>query len=77
MTTQEITMRLSRLISEVDAEARTLKPGAAALTVVVAPFFALGWLVGLVARAAWFVVAFAWTASVVGFRTARPKTRGL
>lgn len=64
-------MRFGQVVERIDGEARDLRPGRMALTVASTPFFVAGWLVGQALRAAWLVVAWVWTAAVVGFRMAR------
>lgn len=61
----------THVLERVETEARALQPARVALTLVSAPFFAVGWVVGHVFRMVWFVVAWAWTALLVGWRTAR------
>lgn len=65
--------RISGVADQVREESKTLDPAKVALTLLMVVPFVLGWLVGLVFRAAWSVLAWVWTAAVVGFRTARPK----
>lgn len=64
-------MALAHVLERIETEARTLQPARVALTVVSTPFFVLGWLIGHAWRAVWFVVAWVWTAALVGWRTAR------
>lgn len=64
-------MDLGRLVERIDGEARSLRPGRAALTAVAAPFFAVGWLVGQLFRVVWLIFAWIWTAALVGFRSGR------
>lgn len=64
--------RVSRMADQVNAESKTLDPAKVALTLLMVVPFVLGWLAGLVFRSVWTVLAWVWTAAVVGFRTARP-----
>lgn len=64
-------MTIAAVLERIDVESRNLDPVRVLLTVVSAPFFAAGWLVGQAFRLVWLVVAWMWTAGVVGFRTAR------
>lgn len=56
-------------VDRVQAQATTVKPLQLLLTIFAAPFYVLGWLVGLV------VVALAWAYAAVqmGYRDRRPK----
>lgn len=58
-------------LDKIREEAAGLDPVRVALTLVAAPFFAAGWLASRVAKAVWTVLAWAWTAAVVGWRAAR------
>lgn len=69
-------MKFKQLVAQVDSDARDLKPHLVALAVVTAVLFALGWLVGLVFRAVWLLLAWAIAAAKVGFRTGRGKGAG-
>lgn len=62
---------LTAITDRVRDESRDLDPARVLLTIVAVIPFALGWLVGVAARALWIVVAWAWAAAVVGFRTAK------
>ncbi|MBX6382174.1 MAG: hypothetical protein IRZ07_04240 [Microbispora sp.] len=53
-------------VDRIDAEARKLDPARVLLTVLAVIPFVLGWLLGK----AWLVVAWLWTAAVVGWREA-------
>jgi hypothetical protein len=59
-------------LEQIRAEARELDPARVALTLLAAPFYALGFLVCMLAKALWVVVAFAWVASLTGWRKAGP-----
>lgn len=63
-----------KLFDRIEERARTLKPSRAVLGIVALPLYAVGWFVGIVVRAVWFVLAWAWTATVVGFRTGNGKS---
>ena len=65
-------MTWTTTLDKITNEASSLSPGRVAATVVTAPFFVVGWLVGIV----WLCVALLWSAGVVGFRSAR-STRGV
>ena len=70
--TTAVFAKASRTAEQVRAEARELDPAKVVLTLLMVVPFVLGWLAGMVVRAAWTVLAWTWTAAVVGFRTARP-----
>lgn len=61
---------LPAVLDQVRDEARTLRPGRAALTLVATPLFAAGWLAARAAGALWVVLAWSWAAVLVGWRTA-------
>lgn len=61
MTTYDATL------DQITREAKALRPGRAALTIITAPFFFIGWLFGII----WLAVAMLWSAGVVGFRRGR------
>lgn len=69
-------MNFRQIRDQVDIEARELKPHLLALTIVTAVLFALGWLVGVVFRGVWLVVAWALAAAKVGFNAGRGKGGG-
>ncbi|MFI6883379.1 hypothetical protein [Streptosporangium canum] len=57
-------------VERIDAEARQLDPRRALLTIVLAVPFLLGW----VARKTWMVLAWLWTAVLIGWQEAgRPR----
>lgn len=58
-------------LTDVRAEASSLDPVKVLLTMLAFPFFVAGWLVGQTARLVVVVVAFCWSAGVVGWRQAR------
>lgn len=60
-----------RLLDRIEDRARSLKPARAVLGIVALPLYALGWLVGIIVRAVWWVLAWAWSAAVVGWREGR------
>ena len=64
-------MNFRTLRDQVETEARELRPHLVVLTIITAVLFAVGWLVGVVFRGVWLVVAWAWTAARVGFRAGR------
>lgn len=63
-------MKFAEIRSQVDTDARALRPHIVVLTVITAVLFAIGWAIGAVFRAVWLVIAWAWAASVVGFKVA-------
>lgn len=69
-------MKLSQFLEQVDHDARELRPHLVILTLVAGVLFALGWLVGVVFRGVWLVVAWSIAAAKVGFKTGRGKRRG-
>lgn len=69
-------MTTTQLLDKVHAEARELRPLRVALSIVAAIPFLIGMLVGAVVRVCWVMFAYAWSAGVVGFRTARGKPDG-
>lgn len=66
-----MTTTFAHVVECIDTEARSLDPRRVLLTVLAAPLFAVGWVVGQVFRVVWLVFTWLWTALVVGFRTAR------
>ena len=63
--------RVGAVTDQVRAEARKLDPLKVLLTLLMVVPFVVGWLAAQTVRAFWFVAAFAWTAVIVGWRTAR------
>ena len=63
--------RAGRVADQVRDEARQLDPVRVVLTLLMVPFFVLGWVAAKVVAVCWALVAFGWTAAVVGWRTAR------
>ena len=63
--------KFPQVLERIDAEARSYRFRRAALTLVAAILFSVGWLIGIAFRAVWIVLAWAWAAAVVGFRMAR------
>lgn len=76
MMTATVFARAGRKADQVRAEASELDPARVLLTILFVAPFVVGWLVGMVVRACWTVLAWTWTAAVVGFRTARPSKEG-
>jgi hypothetical protein len=68
--TAAVFAKADRMAEQVREESRQLDPVKVVLTVLMVVPFALGWTVGIVARGVWLVVAWTWTAAVVGWRTA-------
>lgn len=65
-----------QFFDRVTAEAQRMHPLKVLLTILAVPFFVVGWLVGVVVRAAAFVLVWAWAAIKVGFREARGRGGG-
>lgn len=63
--------KAGRVADQVREESRQLDPVKVLLTLLMIPFFVLGWTAGQTLRVCWTVFAWAWTAGVVGFRSAR------
>lgn len=55
------------MLDRITNEARTVSPARIAATIITAPFFLIGWIVGLV----FVALALLWSAVVVGFRSGR------
>lgn len=62
---------LAAAMERVEREARLLRPARVVLTVIAVPLFVLGWVASKVLLGLWLVLAWAWTATLVGWRTAR------
>lgn len=60
-------MSLSSYAEQVRANAAKLDPLTVVITVVSAPFFVVGWILG----GLWTVATWLWAAAVVGFRSAK------
>lgn len=60
-------MAYATTLDRIAAEAKQLRPGRVLLTIVTAPFFLIGWLIGVV----WLALALLWSAGVVGCRAGR------
>lgn len=60
-----------RTLDETFERARSLKPVRVLIAVGTFPFLAIGFVLGVLVRAVWFVAAFCWAAAVVGFRKGR------
>lgn len=71
--TTAVFARAGRMADQVREESRRLDPVKALLTLAFVLPFALGWLAAGICRALWVIVAWAWTALVVGWRTAWPR----
>lgn len=67
-------MNFRQIREQVDADARELKPHLVALTLITAVLFAVGWVVGLVFRGVWLLVAWALAAAKVGFNAGRGRS---
>jgi hypothetical protein len=59
-----------RIFEDVEHEARHLDPAKVLITILSAPFVALGFLAVLLLRLAWMLVAFTWSGALVGWREA-------
>lgn len=70
MTAPTILMRAGAVADQVREESRQLDPVKVVLTLLMVVPFACGWTAGKLARGVWLVLAWAWTAAVVGWRTA-------
>ena len=66
-------MKFKQILDQVDSDARDIKPHLFVLTIITAIVFAVGWLVGLVFRVVWLVIAWAVAAARVGFKAGRGK----
>lgn len=64
---------LSATVDQVRAEARSIDVTKWLLTLLLLPFFVLGWSARMVWRGFTFVVSFAGAACKVGWRAAAPK----
>lgn len=64
-------MRAGRMADQVREESRQLDPVKVILTLLMVVPFVLGWIASQVCRGSWTVLAWLWTAAVVGWRTAR------
>lgn len=60
-------MTYAATLDRITNEARSLSPARIAATIITAPFFVIGWMVGLV----FIALALLWSAIVVGFRVGR------
>lgn len=63
---------IDTFLADVRAEARSLDPLKIVLTLIAAPFFVVGWVIGQAARLVLALFVFAWSAGVVGYRAAKP-----
>lgn len=68
--------RAARRAELVREEARQLDPVKALITLLMVPFFVLGWLAAHGVRLAWAVASIAWTAGVQGWRAAHGEDSG-
>lgn len=62
-----MTINTTRLLDDVHAHARELRPLRVLLTIIAFPFFLIGLAVRLVFGAVWIVFAWIWAAIVVGW----------
>lgn len=69
--TTAVFARAGRVADQVREESRQLDPVKVLVTLAMVIPFALGWLAAKVVAGCWTVVAWVWTAGVVGWRTAR------
>lgn len=72
--TAAVFARAGRMAEQVREESRQLDPAKVVLTLLMVVPFALGWLAGKLARGVWLVLAWTWTALVVGWRTAQARS---
>lgn len=59
--------------AEVDAKARTLRPGLVLLTLAIAVPFIVGWVARKAVIVVWWLVSRLWTAVMVGWDAGSPK----
>lgn len=64
-------MNWNATLDRITNNARGLTPGKVAVTIISAPFFIIGWLIGLV----WVAGALIWSAGWVGVESARTAVR--
>lgn len=74
--TTAVFARAGRVADQVRQESRQLDPVKVLLTLLMVPFFVLGWSAAQVVRVCWTLVAWTWTAAVVGWRSARGESGG-
>jgi hypothetical protein len=67
---------LSATVDQVRAEARQVDVAKLLLTLLLLPFFVLGWSARMVWRSFCFVVSFAGASARVGWRAAAPRSKG-
>lgn len=67
---------MANVIERIESDARTITPTRSLLVLVACVPFVLGWLVGIVVRGAWWALAWAISATRVGYRSARGQRRG-
>lgn len=70
MTAPTIAARAAAVADQVREESRQLDPVKVVLTLLMVVPFAVGWTVGKLGRGVWLVLAWTWTAAVVGWRAA-------
>jgi hypothetical protein len=68
MTTPTLLLRASSVADDVREQAAKADPAKALLTALALVPFVLGYVVALVVRTAWTVLAWTWAAVVVGWR---------
>ena len=64
-------------VDSITARAKEVRPGHAALTLIAAVLFGVGWVVCKIFAVLWLSAAWAWTATVMGWRQAAGKPDGL
>lgn len=64
-------MDVTRLLDEVHAQARELRPLRIVLAVIAAPFIAAAFVVGVAVKVSWLLFAWAVAAVKVGYRHGR------
>lgn len=72
--TTAVFARAGRVAEQVREESRQLDPVKVVLTLLMVVPFVLGWTVGKLCRGVWLVLAWTWTAAVVGWRTAQARS---
>lgn len=67
---------MGAVVDQIREESAQLDPVKAVLTLLTLPLFLLGWVAAKVAGLVWTVVAWSYTAVLVGWREARRGERG-
>lgn len=69
--TTAVFAKAGRVAEQVREESRQLDPVKVVLTLLMVVPFVCGWTIGKLTRGIWLVLAWTWTAAVVGWRTAQ------